>query len=61
MNKLMSILVGLILLAAPIFAWGSNWAGFGDAALQFVQGGLVWILIGIGLILIILGISEIKG
>ena len=61
MNKLLTILIGIIFLAAPILAWGSNWAGFGEAALLFLQGGIMWVLMGIGLILIILALVEIKG
>ena len=60
MNKLVSILFGLILLAAGIFVWGNNWAGFGDAALAFLQGGIVWLVLLIGLMLVILGISDLK-
>jgi len=60
MNKFISILFGLILLIAGVLVWGNNWAGFGDAALAFLQGGIVWLVLLIGLMLVILGISDLK-
>ena len=43
-----------------IYAWGVNLAGFGDAALAFLKGGIIWIVLGIGLVLVFLGISELR-
>ncbi len=60
MNKFISILLGLILLVVGIFVWENNWAGFGDAALSFLQGGIVWLVLLVGLMLVILGISDLK-
>lgn len=59
MNKFVSILFGLILLAAGIYgAFGlPSW---GKAALAFLQGGIVWLVLLIGLLLIILGISDLR-
>jgi hypothetical protein len=63
MNKWLELILGLILLAGtialifpgmPLESWGSS-------ALTVLKGGLAWIVAIIGLILIILGISEIKG
>ena len=60
MNKFISILVGLVLLVVVIYAWGANLAGFGNAALTFLKGGIVWAVRLIGLVLVILGISSLK-
>ncbi len=63
MNKWLELFLGLILLAGvvalvlpgmPLQSWGTS-------ALTVLKGGLAWIVALIGLILIILGISEIKG
>lgn len=62
MNKWAEILIGLILFVGaialvfpdmPLASWGS-------AALTFLKGGLVWLVILIGLVLLILGINDLK-
>jgi len=60
MNKWMEILLGLIFLNGAIFSWFTNFWKLGDAALTFFKGGLVWVVILVGLIFIILGISDLK-
>ena len=60
MNKWIQILLGLILVVVAVYAWGVNFADFGRDALSFLKGGLVWMVIGIGLIFLIIGISELK-
>jgi hypothetical protein len=60
MNKWIEILFGLIFLNGAIFVWWNNYFQFGDAALSFLKGGLIWLVIGIGFILIMLGISDLK-
>ena len=60
MNKWLEILLGVVLLNGAIFAWGYNFWNFGEAASVFFKGGLVWMIIGVGLILIMLGISDLK-
>jgi hypothetical protein len=60
MNKWLEIFTGLILLVASIYAWGMNFWGLGNAALTFLKGGIMWLLILLGLILLILGISGLK-
>ena len=66
MNKWTELLVGLILLIGAVAAWimtpelGSFW-NFGAAAWEFFKGGLVWFVIMIGLLFILLGISDLKG
>ena len=60
MNKYLEILIGLALLLIPIYTWITNWAGFGTAATLFLKGGLVWILLGIGAMFLIIGLSDLK-
>ena len=60
MNKWLELLVGLILLIAPIVVaiqWDATW---GKAALQFLMGGVVVLVALIGLMFIMLGISDIS-
>ena len=60
MNKWLEIILGLVLLALAVYAWGMNYLGAGTAALEFLKGGIVWFVILIGVIFIMLGISDIK-
>jgi hypothetical protein len=60
MNKWIEILLGLIFLNGAIFTWWVNFWNFGEAALNFFKGGLVWLVILVGFIFIILGISDLK-
>jgi len=60
MNKWLELLVGLVFVIAAICAWVINLAGFGTAALEFLKGGLVWVVILIGLLFLMLGISDLK-
>jgi len=60
MNKYLQILAGLILLVASIYAWGINFLGLGTAAINFLKGGIIWLVLLIGLILIGTGISELN-
>jgi len=63
MNKIISILIGLVFLVLPIYAWiaipGGLW-GFGDAALTFLKGGIMWMLMMIGALLLLMGIAGLK-
>ena len=60
MNKWIKLLLGLILIAGAIYVWGMNTLNFGSAALIVLKGGLMWFVIMIALLLIILGITDIK-
>jgi len=70
MNKWSEILVGLILLIGVILvAWASStysWTIFGKdidflhAAWIFLKGGLFWFVAMIGLVLVMLGISDLR-
>jgi len=66
MNKWLEILVGLILVIAAILVawyspllWGDFW-NFRHAAWEFLKGGAFWFVLGIGVLFIILGISDLK-
>ena len=65
MNKWTEILLGLILLNGAILVWslsggwGDFW-NFGRPAWEFLKGGFIWLVILIGFIFIMLGISDLK-
>ena len=64
MNKWIEIIVGLILVVGAILGWvystGIGFWDFGTAAWEFLKGGLVWLVILVGLVFIMLGISDLK-
>ncbi len=60
MNKWLGILAGLILVAVTIYLAGMNIWGFRYAAISVFKGMLIWIVFFIGLLLIILGITDLK-
>ncbi len=66
MNKWFELLFGLVLLNGIILLvwysgeWGTFW-NFKHAAWEFFKGGLVWLFVMIGLLFIVLGISDLKG
>jgi len=70
MNKWLELLGGLILLiGAILIAWYSSaysWVLFGKdlnflhSAWIFLKGGIFWFVIMIALLLILLGINDIK-
>lgn len=64
MNKALEILIGLILvigailvayLTLPLEFWD-----FGHAAWIVLKGGVIWAVFGIGLLLLLLGISDLR-
>ena len=62
MNKWAELIIGLILVVGIVYAaWGipvmSSW---GSAAVEFFKGGVVWFAVMIGLLFILLGISDLK-
>jgi len=65
MNKWLEILVGLVLVVASVLVWayspgwGAFW-NFGTAAWEFLKGGLIWLVILVGLLFLMLGISDLK-
>lgn len=60
MNKWLEILIGLIFIIAAILLWVYNIWGMGMAALEFLKGGIVWFIILIGLLLLLVGISDLR-
>ena len=70
MNKWMELLLGLFLLVAVILvSWASSaysWVFFGKelnllhAGWLFLKGGLFWFVLMIALLLIVLGINDLK-
>ena len=65
MNKWAELLVGLIfVIGAIIVAWYSQGWGswnFWAAAGEVFKGGVFWLIVGIGSLFILLGISDLKG
>ncbi len=65
MNKWVELLVGLVLIIGAILAWyyslGAGFWDFGTAAWEFFKGGLVWFVIMVGVLFVLLGISDLKG
>ncbi len=64
MNKWLEILIGLILIIIAVLLWALTtpygfW-DFGTAAWEFLKGGIIWFIILIGLLLLLLGISDLK-
>ena len=60
MNKWLEILLGLVLIVGAVYVWVMNYLGFGAAALEFLKGGIVWFVIMLGLLFLMLGISDLK-
>ena len=60
MNKWTEILFGLIFIVAAVlsYIYTPTWY---SAAIVVLKGTIVWAVLGIGLILLMLGISELKG
>ena len=65
MNKWTELLIGLILLIVPIVVWnmtlGMGFWDFGTAAWEFLKGGIIWFVMMLGVLFILLGISDLKG
>lgn len=59
MNKFIGIVVGLVFLIVPIYAWIIDFAGFGTAALSFLKGGVVWVSILISLLSLGIGLGSL--
>jgi len=71
MNKWSELLLGLILVIVPIiiawYSWTGAWViggvsfNFWTPAWIFLKGGIFWFIVMIGLLFILLGISDLKG
>lgn len=62
MNKALKIIIGLILVIIPLYLIfpGNALASWGIATWELIKGGLVIIVIITGILLIVLGISDLK-
>lgn len=64
MNKWIELLLGLILIVGPIIVafYSQTWGmwNFWDAAGMFFKGGLFWFVLMIGVLFVLLGISDLK-
>ena len=61
MNKWIELLLGLILLIGSIVvAFYLKLWGMDVAAIEFLKGGVFWFVAMIGLLFIMLGISDLK-
>jgi len=70
MNKWLELIIGLVIVVAMILiGWASDayaWTLFGKdlnflhAAWLFLKGAVFWMIAGIGILLILLGISDLK-
>jgi hypothetical protein len=60
MNKWFELLIGLIFVTGPVYVGLMNLWGLGDAALNFLKGGIVWFFVMLGLLFLMLGISDLK-
>ncbi len=70
MNRWVEILFGLIIVVAMIWvAWSSSaysWVLFGKdfdflhSAWIFLKGAIFWVMVSVGVLLILLGISDLK-
>ncbi len=61
MNKWLELLLGLVLVIAPIVAAIWEWVpGLGAATITVLKGGINLVLILMGLLFVMLGISDLK-
>ena len=60
MNKWLGLLIGLVLVVVTVYFAGMNTWGLRYAAITVFKGMLIWIVFFVGLLLIILGISDLK-
>lgn len=64
MNKWLEILLGLIVVcgALVIAFYSQDWGilNFWNAAIEFLKGGIFWLVLMIGFILIVLGITDLR-
>ena len=60
MNKWGEMILGLVLIVASVLI-ASYFPSWLSSALVVLKGAVLWGVLGIGLILLLLGISELKG
>ena len=59
LNNLIKIIIGLILVIVAIW-FSITFSDWGKALIDIIQGGIVMMVIFIGLILLMLGFSDLK-
>lgn len=64
MNKWSELLIGLIFIILGVFLWnytlGMGFWDFGTAAWNLLKGMILWFIIILGILFILLGISDLK-
>jgi hypothetical protein len=58
LNNLIKIIFGLILVVVAI--WFGIWANWFGAVWMLIKGGIILLVIFIGLVLLLLGFSDLK-
>jgi len=58
-NNLIKVIIGLILVIVAVW-FAINFSDWGKALIDIIQGGIVLAVILIGLVLIMLGFSDLK-
>ena len=60
MNKYLEIIIGLIILVAGVSLAVLNIQGFGTAMLSVLKGGIGWLIVLVGIVLIGMGLGDLK-
>jgi hypothetical protein len=60
MNKYLEIIIGLIILVAGVSLGVLNVWGFGSAMISVLKGGVGWLIVFVGIILVGMGIGDLK-
>lgn len=64
MNKWSELFVGLLFIIVPIVVafYSQTWGAwnFWTAAGEFFKGGLFWVLVMIGVLFVLLGLSDLR-
>jgi hypothetical protein len=59
LNNLIKVIIGLILIIVAVW-FSITFTSWGKATLDLIKGGIVLVVLFIGLILIMLGFSDLK-
>jgi hypothetical protein len=60
MNKWLSILIGLILLIGGISGGWIICPSWGESAITFLKGGIIWMILLIGGVVLFLGMNDLR-
>ena len=60
MNKWLELILGILLIIVPIWTTMVYLPNWWSAALQFLMGGVIIAIIVVGVLLLILGISDLR-